>query len=142
MQQRDAVFQQTLECLRYHCHPKWGDRNAVDVFNRLLAKNIRPVGWTRNTHLDIQQDQIASRQEQWPTSDLARLRRSHDRQSPLSSDAPIVLAEYMGVVHLLDGHNRINRWVSEGDNRTHLVNIHAITGTGRFVELGSLLRGV
>ena len=49
----DDIFNLTLYCLRWHAHAKWGDSEPIDVFNRLLAKNIRPRGWTPNTHLNI-----------------------------------------------------------------------------------------
>jgi hypothetical protein len=105
------------------------------VFNRLLAKNIRPVGWTSNTHLDIQEHQITSRQEQWSTAALGKLPRAHEELGDWDSNCPVVLAEYEGALRLLDGNHRINRWVSTGDGRTHEVNIHTIAGTGRIIEL-------
>jgi len=40
------ILDQSLECLRPHLHAEWGDRCLLDVFNRLLAKTIKPSGWT------------------------------------------------------------------------------------------------
>lgn len=50
----DALLDQTLRWLQPHIHSEWDDREPMDVFNRLLAKNIRPDGWTPNTHLNIE----------------------------------------------------------------------------------------
>jgi hypothetical protein len=105
----------------------------MDVFNRLLAKNIRPAGWTSRTHLDIQRHQITSRQERWSTEALGRLPRAHPHGR--DSDAPIILVEYDGVLRLIDGNHRINHWVVTADARSHRVNIHSVSGTGRFIEL-------
>jgi len=47
----DEILEQSMKCLSAHLHSEWGDRVPLDVFNRLLAKNIRPNGWTPNMHL-------------------------------------------------------------------------------------------
>jgi hypothetical protein len=140
MPHRDVILEQTLQCLLPHCHPKWGDRTPLDVFNRLLAKNIRPAGWTCNTHLDNQEHQITSRQEQWSTEALGRLSRAH-READRDSDSPVVLVEYAGALRLLDGNHRINHWVATADGRTHPINIHRVAGTGRFIELPAASHG-
>jgi hypothetical protein len=130
----DALLDETLKCLWAHCHPEWGDRTPLDVFNRLLAKNIRPTGWTSNTHLDLQAYQIVSRREQWSTDDLAKLRRGHARTSGEDFGCPIVIAEYEGT-RLLDGTTRINRWVERRDSRPCIVNIHTVARRCQFIEL-------
>ena len=137
----DVIFDDSLRCLSAHCHPEWGDRLPLDVFNRLLAKNIRPDRWTKNTHLNIQPQQVASRQEQWTTNDLAKLPRGHGSAKGDDFDCPIVIAEYDGEQRLLDGNHRINRWIDAGDTRLHVVNIHTISGLGQFVELPAITNG-
>ena len=133
----DVIFHQSLACLKWHCHPKWGDRTPLDVFNRLLAKNIRPSGWTPNTHLDVQRNQVNSRQEKWPTDALAQLPRGHGSMSGEDFGCPIIVAEYEGQRRLLDGSHRINRWIAAGDTREHDVNIHTVAGISQFIELPS-----
>lgn len=130
------ILDQSLECLRPHLHAKWGDRCLLDVFNRLLAKNIRPPGWTKNTHADLQHQQITSRKEQWATAALGKLTRGHNSQSGDDFGCPIILAEYQGA-RVLDGNHRINRWVASSDTRTHDVHIHTVAGPVRFIELPS-----
>ena len=135
------VFERSLSCLRAHCHPEWGDRTPLDVFNRLLAKNVRPNTWTPNTHLDIQPSQVRSRSEQWTTDALAKLARGHTSVAGRDFDCPIVIAEYAGKQRVLDGNHRINRWVLAKDAGRHDVHIHNIAVIGQFVELPSVTHG-
>lgn len=130
----DIILDQSLMCLRTHYHPEWGDRNPLDVFNRLLAKNIRPSGWTDNTHLNIQRHQIRSRREQWTTDALRKLTRGHKFTQGKDFDCPIVVVEYEGAQRVLDGNHRINRWIAAGDTRLHDVNIHTVAGAGQFIN--------
>jgi hypothetical protein len=137
----DPLLDESLKCLQDHLHKKWGDRHPLDVFNRLLAKSIRPNAWTSNTHIDIKGDQISSRREQWTTSELGRLVRWHKDAAGKDFGCPIIFAEYEGVKRLLDGHHRINRWVTNKDTRVHDVNIHTIVGVGGFIELPAFING-
>jgi hypothetical protein len=131
----DALLDQTLECLQAHHHREWGDREPMDVFNRLLAKNVRPDGWTPNTHLNINRGQISSRQEKWGIDKLAQLERGHSDPTGADFDCPIIVVEYEGRRRLLDGNHRINRWLAAHDPRLHDVNIHKAEGTGQLIEL-------
>jgi len=126
----DTILDQSLKCLGPHYNAQWGDRVLVDVFNRLLAKNIKSSGWKPNTHLNIQLQQISSRQERWTTDALAKLIRSHGYSEGDDFNCPIIVAEYEGKQRLLDGHHRINRWIEVGDTRLHDINIHTIAGIG------------
>lgn len=137
----DALLEESLQCLRAHLHPEWGDRNPLDVFNRLLAKNIRLSGCTTNTHLDITADQIRSRRERWTTETLGKLVRGHNSTAGQDFGCPIIIAEYGGVQRVLDGNHRINRWVGAGDTRVHDVSIHAVSEAGAFIELPAVARG-
>ena len=131
----DTILRQSLCCLLSHYHPQWGDREPIDVFNRLLAKNLGRAGLSKTIHTDFRAEQISSRREQWSTADLGKLRRGHTDTRGIDVAWPIVLAEYAGEVRVLDGNHRINRWVITNDLRTHDVNIHTIVGTASFVDL-------
>lgn len=138
---KDAILDQSLKCLWAHCHPQWGDRVPLDVFNRLLAKSIRPSRWTPNTHLSIQPQQISSRRERWTTDTLAKIDRGHGSITGDDFDCPIIVVEYERKQRLLDGNHRINRWIEAGVTRLHDVNIHTIAGVGQFVELPTIRHG-
>ena len=137
----DEILDQSLQCLRFHFHPEWGDQDLLDVFNRLLAKNIRPNRWTPHTHLDIQRHHVTSRRERWTTDALWKLLRGHDSTAGRDFDCPIIVAEYEGKLRVLDGNHRINRWVADGDTRSHDVNIHTVTAIGQFIERPAAGRG-
>src|SRR5207237_4870404 len=87
----NQILDISLRCLMAHLHPEWGDRDALDVFNRLLAKNVRPSNWTRNTHLAFQRGQIRSRREQWTMHALAKLKRGHPDPRGDDFDCPLFL---------------------------------------------------
>jgi len=124
-----------------HLHPEWGHRDALDVFNRLLAKHIRPASWTRNTHLTFQRQQISSCREQWTMHALAKLKRAHPDPGGDDFDCPVILAEYQAEMRVLDGNHRINRWVTNGAIRMHKVHIHAVEGPATFVDLPAVGAG-
>lgn len=131
----DAILDQTLTCLRAHSHPEWGDSAPLDVLNRLLAKNIKPDGWTKYTHLNIQAQHIGSRREKWSIGELEKLDRGHSDPRGKDFECPIIIVEYQFKLRLLDGNHRINRWLLTQDTRLHDVNIHTVDGVGQFVEL-------
>jgi hypothetical protein len=107
----------------------------MEVFNRLLAKHVKPRGWTKNTHFTVPAERITSRQEEWTTEMLAALRRGHGSTAGEDFDCPIIVAGYDGERRLLDGNHRVNRWIEAGDTALHRVNIHIVTGTAEHVEL-------
>ncbi len=122
----DEILDQTLHCLRMHFHPEWGDREPIDVLNRLLAKNVKPEGWTAFTHLKLRPHQITSRREKWTTDELAKLERGHGDPSGKDFDCPIIVVQYGSKRRLLDGNHRINRWLLARDTSLHDVNIHIV----------------
>ena len=137
----DPIQEETLKCFWAHYHPEWGDRLPIDMFNRLLAKSIRPSGWTPNTHSNVRPQEILSRRERWTTEALERIRPSHTFTAGEDFDCPIVLVEYEGNSRLLDGGHRINRWIAMADTRLHDVNIHSIGVVVEFVELPAVASG-
>ncbi len=131
----------SLHCLMQHCHPEWGDRDGLDVFNRLLAKNPKPNGWTLTTHLSFQRNEIHSRREQWTTEALGRLVRGNPDARGIDIPCPIILAEYEGAQRVPDGNHRINRWVAALDARSHDLHIHTVRGYAHFVSLPPVAPG-
>jgi hypothetical protein len=131
----DPILRQSLFCLLSHLHPEWGDREPIDVFNRLLAKNLGYGGMGKTTHTDLRVEQISSRSERWSTAKLGLLHRGHGDPTGIDVACPIILAEYAGKMRVLDGNHRINRWVNANDAKLHEVNIHTIEGTAGLIEL-------
>jgi hypothetical protein len=99
----DAIFNETLHSLSWHQHREWGNATPIDVFNRLLAKNIRPEGWTVHTHLSVQSHQVRSRREGWTTDALSKLQCGHGSAKGGNFDSPIVVAEFEDTQRVLDG---------------------------------------
>ena len=133
----DKILDATLACFTpWHQHPKWGDRNALDVFCRLLAKNVVGRPWITNLHLTIQVSQVRSEIVRRDTLELATaFVPGHERANPGNVDAPLIVAVYMGRERLLDGNTRINHWVSNGENGSYIVHVHHIEGRGELVLL-------
>lgn len=73
----DEILQVTLDCLRWHIQPRYGDRTAFDAFRRLIAKNIRANGRTPHDHADVHPEQIESRRELRSTAELTTLALQH-----------------------------------------------------------------
>ncbi|MCZ6763027.1 MAG: hypothetical protein O7C03_08485 [Gammaproteobacteria bacterium] len=122
----DRILDESIYWLSAHFHPEWGDRVPFDVFNRLLAKNIRPRDWKNTDHMDIRVDQISSERQSRSTAELSQFDRPHAGDKPKKTDCPIIVAVYDGVERLLDGNTRINYWVKIGAAGGHTVHVHHI----------------
>jgi hypothetical protein len=133
----DEIFDATLACFEpWHQWRKWGDRDELDVFCRLLAKSVVKRPWLNNLHLMVRPAQIRSEQVMRTTLELAsRFAPGHERAAPQHVDTPLIVAVYDGRERLLDGSTRINYWLSTGDNSAHLVHVHHIEGPGELVLL-------
>jgi hypothetical protein len=122
----DAIFEETLDLLRYHFHPELGDRTPFDVFTRLVAKRIRRPKWKSTDHERLRRSHIASERQTRSTKQLSQLVREHTRDRPWNESAPIIIAFYLGQELLLDGTARINKWMRERNDGDHAVNFHII----------------
>ena len=131
----DPLLRESLCCLLMHFHPEWGDCTPLDVFNRLVAKNLGHAGPRKTGHATVHEEQIATRREQWATDKLGTLARGHSHRGGVEIACPIVLVEHAGRTMVLDGNHRINCWVGSNDTRVHDVIIHTIPESLSFVEL-------
>ena len=107
----------------------------LDVFNRLVAKNLGHAGVHKIGHANVREEQIVSRREQWTTDRLYELVRGHADPQGVDIACPIILVEHADRTIALDGNHRINRWVRLGDKRVHDVIIHTIPESVGFVGL-------
>jgi len=91
---------------------------TISEVNRLLAKWINglPPNYLNETNCAI-------RREWLPTEELLKFTRGHSRNNPRKTDGPLLVAEYRGTSYMLDGTNRINRWLQDGNAEKHEVII-------------------
>ena len=120
------ILAETLEVLRYHVWRDRGDKTSLDVFNRLLAKQINGPDGDPLARMNFSPEQIRSSREQRTTSELAGFPKWHDHDNPNKTDCPIIVAVFNGTEYLLDGHTRINYWQKIRDEGPHDVNVHIV----------------
>jgi hypothetical protein len=87
---------------------------TLSEINRLLRK------W----HFHLPDDYItlhncAIRREWLTPQQLSHFTRGHPRSAPKRVSGPLVVVEYQGETYMLDGTNRINRWLADGDREPH-----------------------
>ncbi len=106
-------------------------------FLQVGGEEYRAVGWTQGDHANIKEGDICTYREQWTTLELSEPRRGHNRTTPSYSGQPIILVFIKGEVipGLIDGTNRINRWIVEENNDEHDVNIHKVEIFGHSVDV-------
>ena len=66
------------------------------------------------------------RREVWNTDQLEKLVEKHHRIEGLDEEhelRPIVAVQYEDVFYLIDGNNRVNKWIDEGNTKPHKVYI-------------------
>ena len=86
-----------------------------ECLNRLVRERIA------DKKLVVDASTATIRKELWPTADLKRLRRRHDRTNDKDDRRPIVVVEYKGEPLLIDGNHRVNRWLSRSPFPEHEV---------------------
>ena len=109
-----TLWNRAMELLRHH--QKSGDPTPVDALNRLFQEAAPKAKAIRLSEASCR---IAS--ETWSTEQLSLLRRRHDRANPKDEACPILLVHWRGNHYLIDGGNRINKWVNENHEGGHAV---------------------
>lgn len=132
MKGEDEILEQSLSILARD-HGGTGQSNGLAVFNRLLSKSVLGRTPAQDELFLYARSQIRSARIQWTTEQLVKLKgeqiASHDRESPrtdFGTESPVIVAQHKGVLRLLDGSNRINKWVSSGNTGLHDCNIHYV----------------
>jgi hypothetical protein len=82
--------------------------------NQLLQKQFPALPETYLT-----QDNCEVRSERLTAEQLKHFHPGHGRTDPHQMTGPIVAWEYSGETYLLDGTNRLNVWLRDGDNAAH-----------------------
>jgi hypothetical protein len=87
------------------------DENAARVQLRKLV-NER---FGRGNWAEINEQDWSIRSEVLPLDRIREFDRKHGRRNPRGFDGPLVAAEFRGHRYILDGTNRINKWIAEGE---------------------------
>lgn len=114
----DQVIWELLYCLLRH-HQKIGrDASASDVLDRLFHEYVPQA-----QHVRLTEENCHARMEAWFTDKLARVKRKHDGKEPRHENCPVVVLSYEGCDYLIDGNNRVNKWVEDNSQVSHNVVI-------------------
>ena len=110
----EALWDRTEELLRYH--QKKSDPTPVDALNRLFHEAASKA---RSIRLSKANCRVMS--ESWSTGRLAGLYRRHDQANPDHEECPVLVVCWREKHYLIDGANRINKWVKEQNEDSHAV---------------------
>src|SRR5437762_13334362 len=103
----ETLWGQAKDLLRHHQKKKTGDHTPIDALNRLFHEAAPKAKSIRLNEVNCS---IVS--ESWSTEMLAGLHRKHDRATPKDEDCPILVVRWRCKQYLIDGGNRINKWVN------------------------------
>jgi hypothetical protein len=125
-----ALWDEVTGQLAFHARP---GHDWLDTLNRLWRKNRFVLSLDGVLKLDtppseLTREMLSVRGERWPLERLAPLVHpdAHDRARPKRDDRPVLLLEWRGRHFLIDGINRINRRMREGQPGPHaVIVIHA-----------------
>jgi hypothetical protein len=114
------------------CHHGKPGHGWLDTLNRLWRKNRFVTSLDGVLKLDeeppvLTREMLSVTAERWPLERLAPLLHpdAHGRARPKRDDLPVLVLEWRGRYFLIDGINRLNRRVREGDPGPHdVIVIH------------------
>jgi hypothetical protein len=96
-------------------HPrKAKDHSANAVLNRLVNERF-PSG----PPLELNQTTCSIGEHEYSTRELEAFERWHKRDTPASDAGSIVVAQCRGRSFVIDGNNRVNRWIRENSRDLH-----------------------
>ena len=89
--------------------------SARQCLNRLVRERIA------NKALEVNEKTAVIQKDLWPTENLRILKRWHERTNNIDDPRPIVVVQYRDEMLLIDGNNRVNRWLSDSQISEHSV---------------------
>ena len=104
MSDTDALWERVRAAFGYH-QIKGIDKTPQAALNRIAAKCI---------HVSFDPSNCTVHEEFLSLDDLRQLKRYHDKDRPLREDDPIVVLVYQGQRFVIDGNQRVNKWLKEG----------------------------
>ena len=111
MKQGDVLWKQVYAAFKAHQIPDV-DRTPQMAMDRITAKCI---GLSSDCWVSFSQDNCNVYEVVLSLDDLKKLTCYHTRSIPLINGDPIILLLYGGDRYVIDGNNRVNKWVKEED---------------------------
>jgi hypothetical protein len=97
----------------YAAFPYPSDRVQSEI-NRIASKCLKKaLGWTQPVVLDASTGDV--REELIHAKDLPGLICHHSRTNVTNRTTPIVIVQASGTLIVIEGNNRVNKWVNEGN---------------------------
>lgn len=92
----------------WHMHRH--DHHPGETLQRLVSKCVS---------VDLSKHRLLFRESKYTLRQLLRIRgQSHEGADPVREDVPLILLSFRGI-HVLDGQNRINKWVAQDNQGPH-----------------------
>lgn len=110
------LWELAYSCLEHH--RKSNDGTANDALNRLVREYVPAARDVR-----LGEENCSIREESWTNDQLAQVARRHSRANPKHEAGPLLVVVYNGVGYLVDGNNRVNKWIAQQDIGFHPVLI-------------------
>jgi hypothetical protein len=120
----ETVWQQAKDLLQHHQKKDKGDQTPIDALNRLFHEAAPDAKSIRLSEMNCG---IVS--ESWTTKMLAGLHRRHVRATPSVEGCSILVVRWQCNQYLIDGSNRVNKWVNESNASNHDVLVIVVVET-------------
>ena len=118
----EHLWNELCECLKWHNKP---GKTSIDTLNRLFVEQrSKCVRCNTVNHVILTKSNSGAAKENWTTRQLTeRLipTMRHDRKTPKCEHGPIVVVSLPDHYHIIDGSNRVNKWISANVNGLHEV---------------------
>ena len=108
----DDLWRLAYSSLEHHRKAK--DHSANAVLNRLVNERF-PSG----PRLELNETTCVVSEHEYSTRELESFEKWHDRDTPARDGGSIVIVECRGRHLLIDGNNRVNRWIQENSSDLH-----------------------
>ena len=113
MREDNDLWQRVYEGFAYQ-----GDPTPQIGLNRIAAKCLQ-----LKTTQSFDCSNCTVREVFLPLHEISQFDRHHERDRPRRESGSIVVLSYSGKHYVLDGHNRISKWMKEGSTELRSVLI-------------------
>ena len=102
------------------------DESHAETLNRLVNERFNGL-----PALELNTRTCSIREDVWATECLRALEPKHARADPKRDGGVIIVVECRGRKLLVDGNNRVNRWLREGSRASHRLLVIEYRGEQR-----------